>query len=120
MNTSKEDFDKLGLTSDDWKAFILGKGVIDPLKLESARAVVARRGGYSPEQTADTEIADFALRTIGTKYPYLWLKGETLTHEDKIRFLQARDGCSREEAVSHLEQVQKDEEEVDRILGKGN
>ena len=120
MNTSKEDFDKLGLTSDDWKAFILGKGVIDPLKLESARAVVARLGGYSPKQAADTELTDFALRTIGTQYPHLWLKGETLTYEDKIRFLQAKDGCSREEAVSHLEQVQKDEEEVDRILGKGN
>src|SRR5271166_3192551 len=120
MSTSNEDFDKLGLTTDDWKAFILGKGVIDPLKLESARAVVARLGGYSPEQAADTELTDFALRTIGTQYPHLWLKGETLTYEDKIKFLQAKNGCSREEAVSHLEQVQKDEEEVDRIFGKGN
>ncbi len=120
MNTSKGDFDKLGLTSNDWKALILGKGVIDPLKLESARAVVARLGGYNPEQAADTELTDFALRTIGTQYPHLWLKCETLTYEDKIRFLQTRDGCSREEAMSHLEQVQKDEKEVDRILGRGN
>ncbi len=72
MNTSTYEFYKLGLTSDDWKAFILGKGVIDPLKLESARAVVARLGGYSPKQAADTELTDFALRTIGTQYPHLW------------------------------------------------
>jgi hypothetical protein len=120
MNTSNEDFDKLGLTSDDWKAFILGKGVIDPLKLESARAVVVRLGGYNPKQAADTELTDFALRTIGTKYSYLWLKGETVTYEDEIRLLQVKDGCSREEAVSRLEQVRKDEEEAARILGKGN
>ena|SRR5271157_3581545 len=111
MNTSKEDFDEIGLTSDDWKAFILGKGVIDPLRLESARAVVARLGGYSPKQAADAEVTDSALRMIGTLYSYLWLKGDTLTYEDKIRVLQVKDGCTREEAVSHLEQERKNQDE---------
>jgi hypothetical protein len=118
MRTSKEDFEKIGLTSDDWKAFILGRGIVVPLRLEAARAAVARLGGYSPEQAGDTEFTDFALRRIGTQYLQFWLKGETLTHDEKIRFLQARDGCSQEEAANHLEQVQKDEEEVARIFGK--
>jgi hypothetical protein len=120
MNTSQEDFEKLGLTTDDWKAFILGKGVVNPLRLAGARPAVARIGRYSPEQAADTEFTDGALRMIGTQYPHLWLKGELLSHEDKIRFLQAKDGCTREEAARYLEQVQKDEEEVARIFGKGN
>jgi hypothetical protein len=118
MSTSKEDFHKIGLTADDWKAFILGKGMINPLRLAAARAAVARIGRYSPEQAADTELTDGALCMVGTQYPHLWLKGEPLSYEDKIRFLQAKDGCTREEAARHLEQVQKDNEEVARIFGK--
>lgn len=119
MSTSKEDFKGIGLTPDDWKAFILGRGSIDPLRLEAARLAIVRLGRYSPKQAADRELTDFALRQVGTQYPHLWLEEESLSHEEKIRFLQSRNGCSREEAARHLEQVRKDEEEVARIFGKG-
>lgn len=117
MNTSEEDFAKLGLSSDDWKAFILGRGTLAAEKLIAARIAVARLGRYTHQQATDIELLDSALRLVGTQYLHLWMQGGTLTFEEKIRYLQARDGCSREEAERHLEQVSKDNEEVARIFG---
>jgi hypothetical protein len=117
MSTSEEDFANLGLSADDWKAFILGRGTLSAQKLDAARAAVARLGRYTEKQASDTQLTDLALRRVATQYAYLWLRGETLTVEDKIKFLQAEKDCSREEAERHLEQVRKDRDEEDRILG---
>lgn len=120
MATSEEDFARIGLTADDWKAFILGRGTIDAQRLESARAAVARLGRYSPEQADDHRLTDFALRQIATRYPHLWLYGETLSHEDKVAFLRAQNDWSRDEAERRLEQVRKDREDEARIFGGKN
>ena len=118
MDATREDFTKLGLSSDDWKVFIFGPGTLSAQKLDAARAAVARLGHYTEKQAVDPEITDSALRMIATRYPYLWLQGETLTAEQKIRFLQVKTGCSREEAERQLEQVAKDNEEAARIFGR--
>ncbi len=109
MNATQEDFAKLGLSPDDWKAFILGRGTIAPLKLSAARIAVAQLGRYTEKQAADTELTDGALRRVATQYSHLWMQDETLTTDEKIRYLQAKNGWSREEAERHLEQVRQDE-----------
>jgi hypothetical protein len=119
LNTSDNEFATLGLSSDDWTAFILGRGTLPAQKLDAARVAVARLGRYTEKQASDTEVTDSALRQIATRYPYLWLRGETLTVEDKIRFLEASRACSREEAEKHLEADDKDRAEEAQNFGKG-
>lgn len=88
----------------------------DPLRLESARAAVARLDGYIAKRASDRKLTDAALREIATRYPRFWLKGP-LTQEEKIRFVQGKDGCSREDTEKHLAQVARGTEELARIFG---
>jgi hypothetical protein len=115
MTPSEQDFQRLGLSADDWKAFIYGRGQVPEHKLAAARAEIARVGRYSERKARDTEMLTRALQVIGTTYAYLWDKDGSPSHEEKIRFLQARDACSREQAEAQLARVREDNERLRKL-----
>jgi hypothetical protein len=116
MSPTERDFESIGLTSEDWATFILGRGQVPPDRLAEARRAIARLGSYTQAQAADDGLLDSALRMIGSRYVFLWHKrGDPISHEEKIRLVQVRDGCSREQAEERLARVREDNDLLDRI-----
>ena len=119
MSTSRKDFEGLGLTSDERRSLVFGGPPVSLPKLSAARAGLARLGRYGAAQADDDLFMDRALRMMATTVPQYWLDGVKLSREENLRFLQVKEGWSREQAEEHLERVEKDNAEEARIFGGG-
>jgi hypothetical protein len=118
IDATEADFNSLGLTSDDWKALLFGSGSVPLERMTKARAAIARIGRHTEAQARDTDAADYALKLVAITYPRRCFPGP-FTHEETLKFVQLREGCSRDEAERKLEAVQVDNAEVARIQQKG-